>query len=517
MEKRETLASKRLKKRMHKKETTLKYLAIVLLFGIVILFDLSSPVQADDDNLVYKVYLDQEYLGRIDNPNIIDNYLSQMTEKYFEEFLVSQVYTPDDFILVPELLKDSHVVNNDEVIEKFKRNAEFKVDGFVIEIARMVFDDQQDEESEGVKKVEVIKQFNVLNRSNFESALEKYIKLFINEDEYERIMNGGELPTLKEDQSLLFNFYLDGDISIYKKQLNVNDVLKSEQEIVNYLLFQNKTVSDEKEYTIEFGDNVRKISEEQHLTVDELILLNESVPSEYTVLVPGETLNITETNPIITVIREHYLVTREVIPYERKVKYDPARYTYRPGYVSQEGVNGERLVKYLITSVNGEEMRDGGEIVESQITREPQTKIVTKGSLTSSRIGTGYFKWPTISTRINAHFGYYKPFGKTIWHSGLDIGGRRNDPIYAIDNGVVEWAGYESIGGYKVIIDHNNGYKSIYAHMNSWPLVKKGNVINKGGLIGRMGKSGRVTGVHLHLAIEKWGERVNPYYLVPRW
>jgi len=517
MEKRETLASKRLKKRMHKKETTLKYLAIVLLFGIVILFDLSSPVQADDDNLVYKVYLDQEYLGRIDNPNIIDNYLSQMTEKYFEEFLVSQVYTPDDFTLVPELLKNNHVINNDEVIEKFKRNAEFKVDGFVIEIARMVYDDQQDEESEGVKKVEVIKLFNVLNRANFESALEKYIKLFVNEEEYERIMNGGELPTLKEDQSVLFNFYLDGDISVYKKQLNVKDVLKSEQEIINYLLFQNKTVSNEKEYTIELGDSVRKISEEQRLTVDELILLNESVPSENTVLVPGETLNITETNPIITVIREHYYVTREVIPFEYKVKYDPARWSYKSNYVSQEGVEGERLVKYLITSVNGEEMQGGGEIVESQVMREPQAKIVTKGSKTSSRIGTGYFRWPTISRRINAHYGWYKPFGYRQMHWGLDIGGRRNDPIYAIDNGVVEWAGYEYYGGYKVVINHNNGYKSTYAHLNGWPLVKKGDVINKGGLIGRMGKSGKVTGVHLHLGIKKWGVAVNPYNLVPRW
>ena len=86
-------------------------------------------------------------------------------------------------------------------------------------------------------------------------------------------------------------------------------------------------------------------------------------------------------------------------------------------------------------------------------------------------------------------------------HKGLDITGTgRGSPIYAADNGIVTKASYNDINGYYIYIDHNNGYLSEYAHMDSLK-VKEGQVVEAGQIIGVMGDTGFSTGVHLHFGI----------------
>ena len=86
-------------------------------------------------------------------------------------------------------------------------------------------------------------------------------------------------------------------------------------------------------------------------------------------------------------------------------------------------------------------------------------------------------------------------------HEGVDISGTgRGSPIYAANNGTVTKAEYHSYNGYYIYIDHNNGYFSVYAHLDSLK-VQAGQTVEAGQVIGTMGDSGFATGVHLHFSI----------------
>src|SRR5699024_10251340 len=99
-------------------------------------------------------------------------------------------------------------------------------------------------------------------------------------------------------------------------------------------------------------------------------------------------------------------------------------------------------------------------------------------------------------------------WGRT--HKGIDIARPSNRAILAADHGVVTSAGYNS-GGYgnKIVINHNNGMKTIYAHLDSIS-VKSGQKVEKGMEIGVMGSTGRSTGIHLHFEVYKNGKLKNP-------
>lgn len=95
-------------------------------------------------------------------------------------------------------------------------------------------------------------------------------------------------------------------------------------------------------------------------------------------------------------------------------------------------------------------------------------------------------------------------------HKGIDIARPANRNILAADNGVVEFAGYDN-GGYgnKIIINHNNGMKTVYAHLSSIS-VSVGQTVEKGKVIGIMGSTGNSTGIHLHFELYKNGALQNP-------
>lgn len=114
--------------------------------------------------------------------------------------------------------------------------------------------------------------------------------------------------------------------------------------------------------------------------------------------------------------------------------------------------------------------------------------------------------WPAVGGYISSHLG--ERWGKM--HKGIDIARPSNRNILAADNGVVESAGYNN-GGYgnKIVINHNNGMKTVYAHLSSID-VKVGQVVEKGSKIGVMGSTGNSTGIHLHFEVYKSGSLENP-------
>lgn len=118
--------------------------------------------------------------------------------------------------------------------------------------------------------------------------------------------------------------------------------------------------------------------------------------------------------------------------------------------------------------------------------------------------------WPA-SGRLTSGFGNRKsPFGRGIrFHQGIDIANSSGTNILAAGEGIITFSGNQSGYGKTIIINHGNGYKTLYAH-NRKLLVTVGDKIKKGQAIGKMGSTGRSTGSHLHFEVHKDGNPIDP-------
>ena len=128
------------------------------------------------------------------------------------------------------------------------------------------------------------------------------------------------------------------------------------------------------------------------------------------------------------------------------------------------------------------------------------------GSVNDGPIGTGKFIWPTVLKYLSG-FGY----DPSINHYGIDIAAAMGAPIFAVDSGVVVYAGWNNWGyGNMIVIDHGNGWQSLYAHLSSLK-VGCGSFVNQGDTIAAAGATGNASGPHLHFELRSNDyDRVNP-------
>ena len=136
--------------------------------------------------------------------------------------------------------------------------------------------------------------------------------------------------------------------------------------------------------------------------------------------------------------------------------------------------------------------------------KRPQPQYLAQGpqSPAFEAPGGGVFIWPA-GGQISQYFAWY--------HPGVDIANRAAPGIAASDGGTVVMAGWPDGYGYgnRVVLDHGNGYRSMYAHLSN-VYVSVGETMSRGQLIGQMGSTGRSTGTHLHLEIHYKGVPLNP-------
>lgn len=120
--------------------------------------------------------------------------------------------------------------------------------------------------------------------------------------------------------------------------------------------------------------------------------------------------------------------------------------------------------------------------------------------------------YPLKSIKITSPYGYRRdPFtGKLSWHNGLDLRAK-NEPAYAMMDGIVEKVGYDNRSGNYVTLRHGKFYIS-YCHLSSI-IVRKGESVFPGIIVGVTGNTGRSTGSHLHLTCKKDGKSINPAIL----
>ena len=120
--------------------------------------------------------------------------------------------------------------------------------------------------------------------------------------------------------------------------------------------------------------------------------------------------------------------------------------------------------------------------------------------------------YPLKSIKVTSPYGYRRdPFTrKQSWHNGLDLRAK-NEPAYAMMDGIVEKVGYDNRSGNYVTLRHVN-YHVSYCHLSS-VIVDKGERVFSGTIIGITGNSGRSTCSHLHLTCKKDGKSINPTIL----
>ncbi len=100
-------------------------------------------------------------------------------------------------------------------------------------------------------------------------------------------------------------------------------------------------------------------------------------------------------------------------------------------------------------------------------------------------------------------------------HNGIDIAAPRNTPVLATAGGVVRYTGYQTKLGNTVVIDHGNGIRTYYGHLNKIK-VRKGQRISRRDIVGLVGSSGYSTGPHLHYEVRIGGKAANPYKYIIR-
>lgn len=131
------------------------------------------------------------------------------------------------------------------------------------------------------------------------------------------------------------------------------------------------------------------------------------------------------------------------------------------------------------------------------------------GSLYDGPVGTGTFIWPAPSH-------YVSGFEYSSVHPAIDVAGNTGNAIFASDSGVVVYSGWNDWGyGYVIVIDHGNGWQTLYAHLSQINVVC-GQAVFQANVIGGMGCTGNCSGSHLHFEMmhDDYG-KVNPWNFLP--
>ncbi len=192
-------------------------------------------------------------------------------------------------------------------------------------------------------------------------------------------------------------------------------------------------------------------------------------------------------------------------PYTTIYQYDDTKLDNYSEVITQ-GENGSQKVFYRLVYIDG--VQTDAIVQSTEVTKEPVDQVMVVGTQ-ESYSATGSFMWPVPYTRnITSPFEYR--WG--TFHYGLDISwnGIYGKDIVASDSGTVTWAGWDNSGyGYYVIIDHGNGFTTMYAHCCEL-YVSIGDKVRQGDVIAGVGSTGYSTGNHLHFEIIKDGVKVDP-------
>ena len=309
-------------------------------------------------------------------------------------------------------------------------------------------------------------------------------------------------------------FDFNEDVLVRSTYVNKEDIL-NEQEAIDILLSNTEEVV---EYEMKEGDNIWDIAMAHGTTMDHILEINPQIEDETRMQI-GDVIKLEVPDPILSISTTEEATFKELIPAD--IQYVEFSDLYKDETkVYQEGHDGLKEITVDVHKINGKEV--SRELISEKVLKEPKTKVIAYGTKekpkqqnNSSSAGSsvsgsnsGMFMHPlngggSISSSYGSRWG--------VFHRGIDIAAPAGTPIYAAASGVVTYSGYNNGGfGKLIIIDHQNGYQTYYAHCSSL-YAQVGQQVSKGQNIAGVGSTGNSTGNHVHFEIRKDGTPINPY------
>ena len=482
------------------KKFSFAIIVIILLIGVCTLGFGYKKIA--EPNYYYKVYMDNEELGTIKSKKELENYIDQHQSYYKNKYKVNKVYAPNGLNIKKVATFNGNLDSVDDIYNKIKKDNDFTIKGYEITINK-----KQDDK---IKKTKLY----VLKEKTFTNSIKTLINTFVGEDRYKAYINDSQ-DKIETTGKNIENVYIDEDITIKNVNIPVNkEIYTNTDDLSKYLLYGSEI--KQSEYVVNVGDTVESVAFNNKVSTAELILSNESLTSNNNLLFPGQKLKIVETNPLLSVVEETYVVQDTTSSFKTEEKYD-ANMIMGDEKVTQEGQDGLDRVSQNVKQVNGTIVYvdpKGKKVIKS-----PINKVVVKGSKTIPTVGSlTNWGWPTDSGwTMSSGYGYRSMWGYRELHTGLDISGTGyGSRIYATNNGKVIIAEYHYSYGNYVVIDHNNGYMTVYAHMSKIA-ARVGQTVARGQIIGYVGCTGSCTGPHVHYEVWKGAKynHVNPSVLYP--
>lgn len=451
---------------------------------------------------VYRVYLKGKSLGLIKSKKALEEYIDKEQEHLKQKYKVKKVYAPDELDIVKEITYNKKTSTTKEIYEKIKDKSPFTIKGYAITIKGL---DTQTNEGEKITTKD--QTLYVLDKKIFTNSLEKTVKLFVNDEDYEKFMNDTQ-KELSDTGKIIEDIYIENKIVIKRQNIPVTKTIyMNEEDLSKYLLFG--TTEEQQKYTIKDGDTISDIAFNNKISNEEFLIANPQFKDENSLLFPGQEVTLGILRPQFNLIEEDHVVEYQEQKYTTEIRYDNSQMV---GYEAkiQTGINGQNRVTQKIKKVNGD--TNNVVITNTETIKPVTTEIIVKGGKKSSYstwngggsapASKGEWYWPTrVPYYLSSGFGYR--WGTL--HDGQDIAGcGEGSPIYAAQSGTVVKSGVGIFNGSgeAILIDHHNGYYTMYAHLcPGCRYAPTGVNVARGQVIGGMGHTGFATGTHLHFSV----------------
>ncbi len=491
------------------KEILICLLTLLSVAIIAILLPSSYQSNKEPDEF-YEIYLDGDMLGVVKSKSELEEYIDKNNEVYKRQFNVNKVYSPNGISIQKILTYNGKLDSVEDIYDQIQELKPFTVKGYKFTINTKV----KGKKKESNKKIVVY----TTDKNVFDESVVNMFKTYAGIEEYEKYKNETQQKIISTG-SYINNIYVKDDITIKKMNIPVTETIYSDsKELSQYLLFGKD--NKKKNYTVKSGDTISTVAYQNHISVEEFLLSNPSFTSDKSLLFPGQSVVIGMTDPQIQVVIEKSVVKDEVNRFKTVERYDASR---QVGYdqVIQKGENGLERISQEVEVTNGT-ITYVKPIGKKEL-RPSTDRIIVYGQKQVSGVGsTKSWGWPTNSGyTISSDYGYrIDPYTRRRnLHFGIDISGTGyGSPIYAVNNGTVASFNCHWSYGICLLINHNNGYYTLYAHMSK-KLVSPGMNVSRGQVIGRVGQTGAATGPHLHFEVYKGGmpyrggTRLSPWVL----
>ena len=442
-----------------------------------------------NEKTYYKLYYRGQLLGIVNNLDDFYSYIDSYYVNYADEYPGTSLGLVQDVFLVEETSFIDFENIDDKLADYLYNNNLLGIKAASIEFST----------SEGVYDI-----IYVLNEQTFYQAESRFLLNFVSEDTLTRINNNSDILSPSTFETKEMGVKIQEKMTMSEDVVSPELIFKTEEEVYNYFCYGRNTECEY--YTTVDGDTLQAVGYRYgDMSAEQVMSINrDQIFSIDQILQPGTVLNVTYfESPITVVVTKQRLAQEIVLPDSPVYKEDESLMQGSREIVVEEK-NGLSNVLYEETWVNG--VVTAGNVLSSVTVEEAVQGVIAVGSMVPPDVGTGNWGWPVYNPIITCNYTCY--YG----HGGVDFQNKYNryDVVLATDNGVVEEVSYTDIGGYYVIINHNNGYKTYYGHMRTRAYVNVGDVVQRGDVLGPIGMTGIATGPHVHLMIYRDERNINP-------